>query len=196
MTKLKKDFFLRADVVAVARDLIGKVLITNINGMLTGGIIVETEAYSWREKGCHAYRHRRTRRTEVMFSAGGCAYVYLCYGRHHLFNVVTNTEHVPEAVLIRALQPVTGLGLMAARTGRASVDRITAGPGKLTRALGIDHSCNGMSVCGRQVWLEDGGLAVAPDDVMACPRIGVDYAGADASLPWRMVLAHNEWVSK
>lgn len=196
MTKLKKDFFLRADVVAVARDLIGKMLITKINGMLTGGIIVETEAYSWREKGCHAYNHRRTRRTEVMFSAGGCAYVYLCYGLHHLFNVVTNTEHVPEAVLIRALQPATGLGLMAARTGLASVARITSGPGKLTRALGIDQSCNGMSLCGRQVWLEDGGVVVAPEAVRACPRIGVDYAGADASLPWRMVLAHNEWVSK
>lgn len=196
MAKLKKDFYCREDVVAVARDLIGKLLITNINGKQTGGTIVETEAYSWCEKGCHAYNYRRTPRTEVMFKEGGCAYVYLCYGVHYLFNVVTNDGEVPEAVLIRALAPERGLDLMVSRASLANTDRITSGPGKLTRALGIDGACNGISLLGDRVWLEDTGYTAAAGAIVARTRIGVEYAGADAKRKWRFMLAGNEWVSK
>jgi DNA-3-methyladenine glycosylase len=196
MGKLKKEFYLRNDVTAVARDLLGKALITNVNGKLTSGIIVETEAYSWREKACHAYQQRRTARTEVMFGAGGHAYVYLCYGIHHLFNIVTNERNVAEAVLVRAVEPDRGAAHILQRTGVQALTRVTSGPGKLTRALGIDAACNGQSLLGKKIWLEDVGYAVPQQSIKADVRIGVDYAGADALLPWRFLIANHAWVSK
>ncbi len=196
MGKLKKDFYLRSDVTAIARDLLGKALITNVNGKLTSGIIVETEAYSWREKACHAYQQRRTARTEVMFGAGGHAYVYLCYGIHHLFNIVTNECNVAEAVLVRAVEPDRGAAHILQRTGVQALTRVTSGPGKLTRALGIDSACNGQSLLAKNIWLEDVGYAVPPHSIKADVRVGVDYAGADALLPWRFLIANNAWVSK
>lgn len=196
MAKLKRDFYLRSDVTAIARDLLGKVLITNVNRKLTGGIIVETEAYSWREKGCHAYNNRRTPRTEVMFGLGGHAYVYLCYGIHHLFNIITNEADVAEAVLIRAVQPERGQAHILQRMGTDRLSRATSGPGKLARALSIDLACNGQSLLGKQVWVEDIGHRVPERSILAKSRIGVDYAGEDAKLPWRFLIAGNEWVSK
>jgi DNA-3-methyladenine glycosylase len=195
MAKLKEDFYLRNDVTGVARDLLGKLLITRIDGHYTAGTIVETEAYSWRERGCHAYAGRRTARNEAMFGAGGQAYVYLCYGIHHLFNVVTNREGVAEAVLIRALQPEQGQKTMLERSGKTNLRRITAGPGRLTRALGITTALNGALLGGRTVWLEEG-PPVPPRLRLASQRIGIAYAGADAGLPWRFALAGNPWVSK
>jgi DNA-3-methyladenine glycosylase len=193
--KLPAEFYQRASVIKVARELLGKLLMTNIDGVHTGGIIVETEAYSWKEKGCHAFRNRKTKRNEVMFSTGGHAYVYLCYGIHHLFNVVTNTEDRADAVLIRAVQPTVGIENMVARANSASSFRITAGPGKLTKALGITKSINGSYLTNNIVWIEDAGINPLKRDVMTAKRIGIDYAGKDALLPWRFYLRNNDWVS-
>lgn len=160
-------------------------------------MIVETEAYSWKEKGCHAFGGRKTARNEIMFSDGGYAYVYLCYGMHNLFNVVTNTKGTAEAVLIRAVEPVAGLEEMKARRGELKNPyHITSGPGKLTKALGIDRTFNGKYLRDTEVWIEDLGIIVKNKDILASKRIGIDYAGEDANLPWRFTIKDNKWVSK
>src|SRR5688572_9167275 len=139
--KLNEDFYQRNNVVKIARDLLGKTLFTRIDGVLTGGTIVETEAYSWKERGCHAYGARKTQRNAVMFSEGGYAYVYMCYGIHYLFNVVTNRQDTPEAVLVRAVEPLHGVDQMKIRRSIFENDlHLTSGPGKLTKALGIGRS--------------------------------------------------------
>ena len=194
--KLDPSFYRRNNVVAIAKDLLGKCLFTRKQGKTTAGIIVETEAYSSKEKGCHAYQNRMTRRNEVMFNEGGHAYVYLCYGIHNLFNVVTNRQGEADAVLIRALEPAEGASLMVRRMGAKSDWRITAGPGKLTKALGIDRRLNGQEPWSSQLWLEDIGDMIKPDQIVSGQRIGIDYAGRDALLPWRFFLKGNAWISK
>jgi DNA-3-methyladenine glycosylase len=188
-------FYTGKNVTAIARQLLGKVLITCVNGKLTGGMIVETEAYSFRERGCHAFDNRMTLRNQVMFEAGGVAYVYLCYGIHHMFNVVTNQAGVAEAVLVRALEPLHGIEHMMERMQSDSSHRITSGPGKLTKALGIDKSLNGCSLFSNSLWIEEG-QKISPKKIMESKRIGVEYAGADANLPWRFHIRDNPWVSK
>lgn len=194
--KLEPSFYRRKNVVSVAKSLIGKLLVTTIEGSQTSGIIVETEAYSWRERGCHAYGGRKTARNEVMFEEGGRAYVYLCYGVHNLFNVVTNQRGVADAVLVRAIEPVTGLENMYRRRGQVSLYQLTSGPGKLTRALGIDRTYNGKVLYDDDVWIEDIGMKINSKHIEAGKRIGIDYAGDDANLPWRFMLKGNRWVSR
>ncbi len=194
--KLQPSFYHRRNVTTIARDLLGKVLITSIKGQVSSGIIVETEAYSWKERGCHAYNGRKTLRNEVMFDAGGKAYVYLCYGMHHLFNVVTNREGIAEAVLIRAVEPLQGMEIMIERRGDVPVHQLTSGPGKLTRALGIDRSWNGKVLWNDEVWIEDIGRKVFGKQLKVSKRIGIDYAGEDANLLWRFSLRDNKWVSR
>lgn len=193
--KLEPSFYTRSNVVAVARELLGKILSTKINGLTTSGMIVETEAYSEKEKGCHAYKGM-TPRNAVMYDDGGVAYVYLCYGIHQMVNVVTNTKGIADAVLIRALEPLTGIDVMKERMQVKHDKRITSGPGKLTRALGIDKSFNGKSLAGNELWIEDWGKKVKPSQISKSPRIGIDYAGDDALLPWRFMIKGNEWISK
>jgi DNA-3-methyladenine glycosylase len=195
--KLSEDFYQGKSVVRIARALLGKGLFTNVNGVITGGLIVETEAYSWKERGCHAYGARKTNRNAIMFEKGGHAYVYLCYGMHHLFNVVTNTEGTADAVLIRALEPLTGIEEMKIRRGQ-SVDsyHLTSGPGKLSKALGINRALNGKFLLNNEVWIEDVGKKIAKKHIEAGPRIGIDYAGEDAALPWRFSIKENPWVSR
>jgi DNA-3-methyladenine glycosylase len=195
--KLPQAFYERTDVVKIARQLLGKALFTNVEGIQTGGIIVETEAYSWKEKGCHAFGGKQTSRNAVMFDTGGKAYVYLCYGMHNLVNVVTNKAGVAEAVLIRAIEPVTGLETMLQRRGEPKNPfHLTSGPGKLTKALGIDRTFNGKSLLNTDVWIEDLSIALKNQDIVASERIGIDYAGEDARLPWRFTINENKWVSK
>lgn len=194
--KLEPSFYTRNNVVSVAKSLIGKLLVTNNKGLSTSGIIVETEAYSWRERGCHAYGGKKTARNEVMFEQGGRAYVYLCYGVHNLFNVVTNQQGVADAVLIRAIEPVTGLENMYRRRGQVSLYQLTSGPGKLTRALGIDRTYNGKVLYDNDVWIEDIGMKINSKHIEAGKRIGIDYAGDDANLPWRFMMKGNRWISK
>ncbi len=195
--KLSEVFYQGDNVVKIAQNLLGKGLFTRINGVTTGGIIVETEAYSWKERGCHAYNARRTSRNAIMFEKGGHAYVYLCYGIHYLFNVVTNVSGTPEAVLVRALEPLAGIDEMKLRRG-ASTNHysLTSGPGKLSKALGINRSLNGKYLLHNDVWIEDLGKKIAKKDIDISERIGIDYAGEDALLPWRFSIRGNKWVSR
>lgn len=158
------------------------------------GIIVETEAYSYKERGCHAFKGM-TPRNKVMFEEGGVTYVYLCYGIHHLFNVVTNQKDKADAVLIRALEPLVGQSVMQERMKTKSLNKITSGPGKLTKALGIDRNHNGLFLQNHEIWIEEGSSRVLAKNILASPRIGIDYAGEDAKLPWRFMLKGSEWVS-
>jgi DNA-3-methyladenine glycosylase len=195
--KLSEDFYLGKDVVKIARNLLGKGLFTRIDGVVTAGMIVETEAYSWKERGCHAFEARKTQRNAIMFEKGGHAYVYLCYGIHYLFNVVTNTTGTADAVLIRALEPLIGIEEMKLRRGARVPDfHLTSGPGKLSKALGIDRSLNGKYLRENEVWIEDLGKKMTPKHIEVSPRIGIDYAGEDAQLPWRFNLKGNLWVSQ
>jgi DNA-3-methyladenine glycosylase len=195
MSKLPLSFYLRDDVVKIARELLGKYLYTNIDGIFTGGIITETEAYNGiADRASHAYGGRRTARTEIMYAQGGTAYVYLCYGIHSLFNVVTNKKDTPHAVLIRAIYPVEGISQMRIRRHRANVSdaELCIGPGTVSQALGIHFSDTGKSLLGNDIWIEDKGLKFPPKKIVAGPRVGVDYAGKDALLPYRFRVMHNE----
>lgn len=185
MAKLPRSFYSGTDVVSIARCLLGKVLVTRLDGGTTAGIISETEAYAGPgDRASHAYAGRRTPRNEVMYAEGGTAYVYLCYGIHHLFNVVTNSSGIPHAVLIRAIHPLEGIDVMRARRGtRARLS--TGGPGTLTQALGIRTSHNGTDLLGDTIYIEDRSITVPERIIISGPRIGVDYAGDDAALPYR-----------
>ncbi|GHN03032.1 putative 3-methyladenine DNA glycosylase [Cytophagales bacterium WSM2-2] len=193
--KLPLEFYLRKNVTTIAKELLGKILVVKTNGQLTSGIIVETEAYSYKEKGSHAHRGM-TKRNEVMFSEGGIAYVYLCYGVHEMFNVVTNKKGEADAILIRALEPLSGIELMMQRMRSDSPKRITSGPGKLAKALGIDRTHNGIELDSNELWIEDIGTRIKKSDIVSDTRIGIDYAGKDALLPWRFTVKNNPWVSK
>jgi DNA-3-methyladenine glycosylase len=196
--KLSPSFYTRKDVVKISRELLGKVLVTEIDGVRTSGIIVETEAYAGpSDKACHAYLRRNTVRTAPMFKEGGIAYVYLIYGMYHLFNIVTHVEGEPYAVLVRAIEPLEGLGTMLERRGHeVGKPVLTAGPGVLSIALGITKSLSGESLQGPLIWLEDRGIKVAKKDIVATTRVGVDYAEEDALLPYRFYIKGNAWVSK
>lgn len=193
--KLQPDFYRRADVVQISRDLLGKVLCTRINGKTTHAIVTETEAYAGvMDKASHAYGDRRTKRTEPMYGSGGVAYVYLCYGIHHLFNVVTNIEGVPHAVLIRAGKPLKGIQAMCLRRGKERTDkRLLSGPGSLAKALGITTEVTGTSLSGRQVWFEDIGINVDNATITAGPRVGIDYAADDAHRPYRFMTSIGDY---
>lgn len=190
LNKLKRDFYTRNDVVEVARELLGKVLCSNVDGRLTKAIIIETEAYAGvDDRASHAYGGRRTKRTEPMFAQGGIAYVYLCYGIHHLFNVVTGRKDNPHAVLVRAGLPLAGIDDMLARRGKSSVDKtLLAGPGSLSCALGIRTGLSGTSLVGDRVWIENHAVHIPDDAIAVGPRIGIDYAGEDAARPYRFVI--------
>lgn len=185
--KLERNFYLRDDVVEISTDLLGKVLCTRIDGELTQLIITETEAYAGvTDRASHAYGNRRTARTEPMFARGGTAYVYLCYGIHSLFNVVTNDADIPHAILIRAGVPVCGTEVMLERRNKAKEDTtLLAGPGSLAKALGITTEHTGTSLIGTQIWIEDHGIEIDEDSLLVGPRVGVDYAGDDALRPYR-----------
>jgi len=204
MHKLDNAFYDRAGVVAVARDLLGKVLVTEFGGRRTSGRIVETEAYNGvGDRASHAWSGRRTRRTEVMYAAGGTAYVYLIYGIHHLFNVVTNKKDIPHAVLVRALEPMEGIEVMRERLGRDGGANeglkpdysLTRGPGNLSRALGLRTVHTGVSLMGDEIWIGDDGYRPKRSEIIAGPRIGVDYAGVDAGLPYRFYIKGSPYVS-
>ena len=196
--KLSSPFYTRSDVVKIAQELLGKFLVTNIDGVVTSGMIVETEAYSGRnDKACHANNGRRTQRTEIMFQEGGKAYVYLCYGIHHLFNVTTNIDGLADAILIRGVEPVDGLDHMLKRRNiKVLKSNLTAGPGALSRALGITTGLYGQDLMGDTIWIEDRGIVLKSNAIIAGKRIGVDYAGDDALKPWRFVINNNIWISK
>ncbi len=196
--KLPVSFYERKDVVKIARELLGKVLVTKFNGIYTAGMIVETEAYAGvTDRASHAYGNRRTPRTEVMYMHGGAAYVYLCYGIHHLFNVVTNVQDIPHAILIRAIEPLEGIESMLERRDKIKVQpSLTAGPGAMSMSLGINTIHTGLSLQGPEIYIEDRGVKIGNKDIIAATRVGVAYAMDDALRPYRFYIKGNPFVSK
>src|SRR5215471_13925556 len=197
MKKLPRDFYTRADVLEVARDLLGKKLVVpNRNGTRVAGIIVETEAYRGPgDRASHAYGGRRTNRTETMYGIGGTAYVYFVYGMYYQFNVVTNVAEIPHAILVRALEPIEGLEIMRRRRKGRTDHELTSGPGRLCLAMGIDRRLDKADLLGRKVWIEDG-VAISPRQIAHGPRIGIDYAENWVTKPWRFWLRDNPFVSR
>ena len=189
---LKSDFYRRNDILAVSRELLGKVLVTRLDGAVTAAVITETEAYAGvGDRASHAFGGRRTARTEPMFAAGGIAYVYLCYGIHHLFNVVVGDAGNPLAVLIRAGEGIEGTATILDRRRKSRPQSgLLTGPGNLARGLGITTALTGRDLYGPSLWIEDREFVVAREDVLAGPRVGVDYAGEDAQLPYRFCALH------
>lgn len=183
-------------MLTLSQDLIGKVLYTCIDGCVTGGIIVETEAYrAPDDRASHAFGNRKTERNAAMFEAGGISYVYLCYGIHHLFNIVTGVEGVPHAILIRAIQPIVGIEAMLQRRKKPVLNRaICGGPGALSEAMGITRQHNSLPLEHPIIWVDDR-KSLDRSHIITSPRVGVDYAGADALLPWRFRLKDSPWTS-
>ena len=196
--KLPLSFYHSYDVVSISKQLLGKYLFTYIDGAIAGGYIVETEAYNGSiDRASHAFGNRLTPRTKTMFEQGGIAYVYLCYGIHEMFNVVTSVEGQPHAVLIRAINPTEGLDIMQFRRNMTVVKpTITSGPGSVAKAFGISRQVNGISLQSDTLWIEDRGLTFNDTEIAAVPRVGVDYAGEDALLPYRFYVKGNPHVSK
>lgn len=196
MKKLPLSFYLRNDVVKISQELLGKVLVTNWDGEYTSGRIVETEAYEGElDRASHASKGR-TPRTEVMFGEGGKAYVYLCYGIHQMFNIVTSKEGIPHAILIRAVEPLEGVDIMLERTGKKKLDHtLTRGPGNVGKAFGFHTSQCGFSLTSDELFIADDGFNVTKDMMVASPRIGVDYAGEHAEWHYRFFIKGSKYVS-
>jgi DNA-3-methyladenine glycosylase len=196
--KVPREFYTRANVLSVARQLLGKLLVVPTqDGTRLAGIIVETEAYRGPEdRASHAYAGRRTRRTETMYEIGGTAYVYFVYGMYHQFNVVTNVREIPHAVLIRALEPIEGIELMRQRRPGQSDHNLTNGPGKLCVALGIDRTLDRADLLGDRVWIEEADRRISSSAIACGPRIGIAYAEAWAEKPWRFWLKDNPFVGR
>ncbi|MEX0966333.1 MAG: DNA-3-methyladenine glycosylase [Bacteroidia bacterium] len=193
---LPTDFYLREDVVQVSKDLLGKILCTRFDGKLTTGKIVETEAYAGKiDRASHAWNGRLTNRTRIMYAEGGVAYVYLCYGIHHLFNIVTNREGVPHAVLVRAVDPLAGISVMLQRRSKEKLETtLTSGPGALSQALGINRSHTGISLRSSELWIAEG-ETIIENQIISSARVGVAYAAEHASWPWRFRIKDCKWTS-
>ena len=196
--KLPIEFYTHSDVLSITRNLLGKYLFTCIDGVITGGYIVEAEAYNGIiDKASHAYGNRQTNRTKTMYMQGGIAYVYLCYGIHEMFNVVTSVEGQPHAVLIRGIVPTEGIDAMMVRRNLSVFKpAITNGPGSVAKALGISRQVNANSLSGDVIWIEDRGLSFTDEEIVAAPRIGVDYAKEDALLPYRFYVKDSPFAKK
>jgi DNA-3-methyladenine glycosylase len=197
MKKLPVQFYKRTDVVLIARELIGKIIVTNFDGLITSGRIVETEAYtSLNDRASHAHGGKRTARNEHMYADAGTTYVYICYGMHHLFNVVTNKKDVPDAVLVRAVEPLKGIDIMLKRTGKLKPDNsLTKGPGNAAKALGISKIHSGNNLLKNEIYIADDGFEIKPDLIGISWRIGVEGAGDAALLPYRFYVKGNKYVS-
>jgi DNA-3-methyladenine glycosylase len=197
MKKLPIEFYESGDVVKIAKDLLGKIIITKFEGLITSAIIVETEAYvGLIDKASHSYNGKRTARNEHMYAAAGTSYVYICYGMHHLFNVVSNKKNIPDVVLIRAVAPLQGIAIMLQRTGKLKLDNtLTKGPGNTGRALGISKHHSGLNLTGSKIFICDKGIVFNDSKIGLSKRIGVESAGAAALYPYRFFVKGNKYVS-
>lgn len=195
--KLPREFYTRPNVLQVARELLGKLLVVPApDGTRVSGMIVETEAYRGPEdRASHAYGGRRTKRTETMYGHGGVAYVYFVYGMYNQFNVVSNVADIPHAILIRALEPIEGLDVIRMRRRGLADRNLTNGPGKLCIALGIDRGLDRADLLGKRVWLEEF-RKVPVSRIARGPRIGIDYAEKWVDKPWRFWIRDNACVSR
>lgn len=201
MGKLHRDFYGR-DALTVAKGLLGKVLVHEADGVRLAARIVETEAYGGMEdKAAHFYGGKRTPRVEVIYGDAGFAYVYLIYGMYHCFNVVAGEKEDPQAVLIRALEPLEGFEQMALnrfskpyrQLAKREVVGLTNGPGKLCNALAINKSHYGEDLCGNTLYLEEDGRETFR--TVTAKRVGIDYAEEAKDFPWRFYIEHNKYVS-
>lgn len=197
MKKLPLNFYKSKDVVAVARQLLGKIVITKFDGIITSGRIVETEAYAAHiDKASHSFGGRRTAKNEHMYAKPGTAYVYICYGMHQMFNVVTNEKDIPDAVLIRAIEPIEGIDNMLQRTGKQKLDfTLTKGPGNVGKALGIFKKHSGLHLRDEEIYLADDGFKLNENEIGTSKRIGVESAFPDSELPYRFYVKGNKYVS-
>jgi DNA-3-methyladenine glycosylase len=195
--KLELSFYNRNDVLQIARELLGKILVTEFDGIRSSGRIVETEAYAGvHDRASHAFGGRRTARTEHLYGGPGTVYIYICYGMHHLFNVITNKKDVPHGVLIRALEPLEGIEEMLKRTGKPVADyTLTKGPGNLARAMGMSKLHTGGNLFSEEIYIEDDGFRYKKDQIGITKRIGVESAREDAELPYRFIVKANPYVS-
>ncbi|NLX62811.1 MAG: DNA-3-methyladenine glycosylase [Tissierellia bacterium] len=199
--KLGREFYAR-DTITVAKELLGNVLVHQVDGVLLKGRIVETEAYlGIEDKAAHSYGGRRTDRIKVMYGPPGHAYVYLIYGMYYLFNIITAKEGVPEGVLIRALEPLENIDKMALNRFKKPYDKLskyerqnlTNGPGKLTRAFKIDKELYGIDLCGDRLYVEEG--TNKDFNIVETTRIGIDYAEEAKYFPYRFYIENNPYVS-
>jgi DNA-3-methyladenine glycosylase len=197
MKKLPLDFYKRKDVVAIARELIGKIVVTKFNGLTTSGRIVETEAYvAHVDKASHSFGGRRTAKNEHMYAHAGTAYVYICYGMHQMLNIVTNEKDIPDAVLIRAVEPLEGIDIMLQRTGKPKLDfTLTKGPGNVGKALGIFKKHSGLHLLDEEIYLADDSFKLKENDIGISKRIGVESAFPDSELAYRFYVRGNKYVS-
>lgn len=198
MKKLPRSFYLREDVLQITEELLGKFLVTKIKGKITSGMITEVEAYGGvMDSASHAFKGRRTNRNEIMYAHGGKAYVYICYGIHHLFNVVTNEKNIPHAILIRGIEPAEGIELMLRRRKMKTLSyNLTAGPGALSVAMGIHVKHTGSDLLGNTIWIEDRGVKIPPEKIIRTIRVGVEGSGKDARLLYRFIIRDSPWVTR
>lgn len=195
MEKITRSFYER-ETLDVAKDLLGKYLVHNGTDARTIGKIVEVEAYIGpMDAACHAYGNKYTDRTKVMFGQGGHAYVYLIYGMYYCMNIVSNQKDYPEAVLLRALEPYDGIDIMKKRRKTDKILNLCSGPGKLCQAMGISKTENGMDLCGDTIYLVSGEV-IPPANIIATPRINIDYAKEARDYPWRFIIKDNLFISK
>jgi DNA-3-methyladenine glycosylase len=197
LKKLDRSFYSRKNVLQIARDLLGKILVTQLNGIRSSGRIVETEAYAGiDDRASHAFGGKRTARSEHLYGDPGTVYVYICYGMHHLFNVITNKKDIPHGVLIRALEPMEGVEEMLNRSGKLTADyTLTKGPGNLSRAMGMNKNHSGGNVFSEEIFIADDGMRYKKNEIVTTKRIGVDGAGKDANLLYRFIVRGNPYVS-
>ncbi|MDQ6843193.1 MAG: DNA-3-methyladenine glycosylase [Bacteroidota bacterium] len=197
MGKLSLSFYRRKDVVQIAKELLGKIVVTTFDGNLTSGRIVEVEAYvGITDKASHSFASRRTARNEHMYSPAGTAYVYICYGMHHMFNIVTNEKGIPDAILIRAVEPLEGIDTMLKRTGKKNLDRtLTRGPGNVGKALGIFKHHSGLLLNHKELYIVEDHFKLSEKETGISARIGVESAGPDGLLPYRFYIKKNKYVS-
>lgn len=194
--KYAREFYLH-HTIDVAKQLLGSYLCTELNGILTYGMIVEVEAYiGVIDKASHTYKGKRTKRTEIQFGIGGYAYIFFVYGMYSQFCVVTGPENVPEAILIRAIEPIYGTDIMQQRRNQINTKNLTNGPGKLCIALGITTKLYGQDLCGDTIWISPPNTNIQSIDIVTAKRIGVDYAEEFANKLWRFYIKDNPYVSK
>jgi DNA-3-methyladenine glycosylase len=197
MKKLPIQFYERADVILIAKELIGKIIVTKFNGLITSGRIVETEAYiGLTDRASHSFGGKRTARNEHMYAPAGIAYVYICYGMHQMFNIVSNAKDIPDAVLIRAVEPIEGIDIMLKRTGKPKADNtLTKGPGNVAKALGISKIHSGINLLKNEIYIAADGFKIAEASIGVSRRIGVEGSGDAALLPYRFYIKGNRFVS-
>ncbi len=197
MKKVPLSFYNRKDVVKIAKELLGKIIVTDMEGQITSGRIVETEAYAGMvDKASHSFAGKRTARNEHMYSAAGTAYIYICYGMHQMLNIVTNEKEIPDAVLIRAIEPLEGIDIMLKRTGKKALDKtLTRGPGNVGKSLGIFKHHSGLYLLDNEIYLLDDSKKIPDEEIGISKRIGVESAGEDALLPYRFYVKGNKYVS-